>query len=689
MASTSGVDLSISGLASGFDWKTVVTQLAQAERAPESVWARNQSKINTKNSAYTIIKSYLTQLQTTAKALKDSSLYENRSATSATTSVATASVVSGATTGNYSFSISQLATVAKQTGTANVSSGISSSNDVSAVTLGTANFATAISAGTFSVNGKTVTVASTDSLQGVFTKIATATGNAVTASYDSGTDKITLSSASAITLGSAADTSNFLQAAKLYNNNSGTVASNDTLGRVTTNVMLSKAHLGATLNDGVNSHVSSTNDVSGVTLSSANFATAVTAGKFSVNGATVTIATSDSLQAVFDKISTATSGAVAASYDASTDKISLQNTDPDSKTNITLGAPSDTSNFLTAAKLTSNNSTSVSSSETVGKALGSFTINGIAIGFNALKDTMQNVLDRINVSAAGVTAAYDVANNKFSLTNKTTGDLGISLQDTTGNFLAATGLSGGTFAGGTNLNYTVNGGPTVISQSNTIGADSSGITGLSLNVLSAGTTAVTVAGDSSTVKTKIQDFLSAYNNVQSYITTNSASSTSATGVVTAGSLTGDVDAGQIASRLRTTSFSPVSITGLSATLSQLAGLGIKSNGNNNTITLSDSAALDKALTGNMTSVKMLFTDSTNGLAVKLDSFIDDYIDDTGSLTAHQTALTKQSKSIDDQVTNLEKTIAADSAFWTKQFQAMETAQAKITQELNYITKTFK
>jgi len=574
MASTSGVDLSISGLASGFDWKTVVTQLAQAERAPESVWARNQSKINTKNSAYTIIKSYLTQLQTTAQALKDASLYENRSATSGTTSVATASVVSGAATGNYSFNISQLATVAKQTGKANVSSGISSSSDVSAVTVGAANFATAITAGTFSVNGKTVTVATTDSLQGVFDKIATATGSAVTASYDSSTDKITLSSASAITLGSAADTSKFLSAAKLYNNNDVTVSSTDTLGRVKTSAVLTGSRLATAVSDG-------------------------------------------------------------------------------------------------------------------GSGTGQFKVNGVAIAFNAGTDTMQAVLDRINVSAAGVTAQYDAVNNKFTMTNKTTGDVGVALEDVTGNFLAATGLSGGTFTRGTNLNYTVNGGPALVSQSNAITADSSGITGLVLNALTTGTTAVTVAADTNTVKSKIQDFVSAYNNVQSYITTNSASSTSSTGVVTAGSLTGDVDAGQIASRLRTTAFSPVSITGLSATLSQLAGLGIKSNGNNNTITLSDSAALDKALTGNMTSVKLLFTDATNGLAGKLDSFIDSYVDDTGSLTAHQTALTKQSKSIDDQVTNLEKTIAADSAFWTKQFQAMETAQAKITQELNYITKTFK
>ena len=57
-------------------------------------------------------------------------------------------------------------------------------------------------------------------------------------------------------------------------------------------------------------------------------------------------------------------------------------------------------------------------------------------------------MNNINESAAGVTASYDPVNNKFVLANNTTGDVGISMQDVTGNFLAATGLAGGTLRHG-------------------------------------------------------------------------------------------------------------------------------------------------------------------------------------------------------------------------------------------------
>ena len=54
-------------------------------------------------------------------------------------------------------------------------------------------------------------------------------------------------------------------------------------------------------------------------------------------------------------------------------------------------------------------------------------------------------------------ARYDSLNDQFTLTNNTTGDLGMALEDVTGNFLAATGLSGGALNRGQNLTYTVNG----------------------------------------------------------------------------------------------------------------------------------------------------------------------------------------------------------------------------------------
>src|SRR5579859_4101498 len=223
MASTSGVDLSLSGLASGLDWKTVVQELANAERAPETQWQNHQATINQQNAAFSQIKSLLNTLQSDIQALKDPTLYSSRAAQSSDSSLATASVTTGATQGTFTFNVTQLATPAQLNGATDLGAAISSTGNLSAVTLGTAGFATPITPGTFTVNGQQITIATTDSLQQVFNKIAAATNNTVTASYDSSTgqptsDKITLASANPIVLGSATDTSNFLQVAQLYNN---------------------------------------------------------------------------------------------------------------------------------------------------------------------------------------------------------------------------------------------------------------------------------------------------------------------------------------------------------------------------------------------------------------------------------------------------------------------------------------
>src|SRR5262249_30041606 len=149
----------------------------------------------------------------------------------------------GAPLGSYQFNITQLATASVQQGTGNIAAPLSSTNDVSGLALNTAGFNTAISAGVFTVNGQQVTVATSDTLKGIFDKISAATPGAVTASYDASTDKITLSSGSEIVLGSSVDTTNFLQLAELGNNGTGTITSATTLGAVNTKLSMSNAHL--------------------------------------------------------------------------------------------------------------------------------------------------------------------------------------------------------------------------------------------------------------------------------------------------------------------------------------------------------------------------------------------------------------------------------------------------------------
>ena len=86
--------LAISGLASGMDWQTVVSELAAAERSAETPWATQQTTLNNQNTAFTSIKDYLTTLQTDVKTLQNSSLWQSAASTSSDTSVATASVAS-------------------------------------------------------------------------------------------------------------------------------------------------------------------------------------------------------------------------------------------------------------------------------------------------------------------------------------------------------------------------------------------------------------------------------------------------------------------------------------------------------------------------------------------------------------------------------------------------------------------
>ena len=561
-----GIDLGLSGLASGFDWKSFIDQMAQAQRGPETRLRTEQSTINQRNNAFTSIKTQLGILQNRINVLKDPELFASRTAATSDSTLGTAVATAGAAAGRVIFNLTQRATAARINGTANIGSGITGTGDLT-TTVANAGFATPVSAGTFTVNGKQITLATTDTLQGVLDKISTATGGAVTGAYDSGTDKFTLSSSSEIVLGSATDTSNFLQVARLANNGTGTVSSSAALG----GVKLTSA------------------------LNAANLRTAVTDG---------------------------------------------------------------------------------------GAGTGQFKINGVAISYNATTDSVNSVLTRINNSSAGVTATYDSLNDRFVVTNKTTGDMGVAMEDVTGNFLAATGLSSGALVRGKNLLYTVNGGDQLTSQSNTITEASSGITGLSVTSVKEGSFTVNINNDTAKIKTAINDFIDAFNKVQSVIDTNTASSTDAKGVVKAGILADDSDADDIAARLRSLVFSPLS--GMSGVFKHLADLGIQTSGNDDKLTLDDSDALDVALASNLGSVQELFSADTNSIGAKLADYLENTIGDDGTLIAHQNTLSKQSSAIDTQVADIEKQIAAESARMTDQFVAMEQAQAKMNQQLSFL-----
>lgn len=563
------MELGISGLASGFDWRALVDQLSEVERSPQRLLLQEQSQVEQRNTAYGALRTQLSVLQNRVKVLQEPALFTRRLTAAGDDTVLRASAASGAPLGSYTFNITQLATNAVRQGTANIGARLHPTNDVSSLVLGEAAFSASLKAGTFAVNGQQVTIATTDTLQDVFDRIGTATGGTVTGSYDALTDTIALTSGGEISLGSATDTSNFLAVARLQNNGTGTVSSSAALGAIK----------------------------SGAALNAANFTTAISDG---------------------------------------------------------------------------------------GSGAGEFRINGVAISFDAGSDSLKHVIDRINASTAGVTASYDPVNDRLSLANKVTGDLGIGLEDVSGNFLAATGLSGGALTRGRNLEYAVNGGGTLVSASNTITEESSGLAGLSITALKLGESSLEVSSDTAAVKKGITDFLTEFNKTQALIDQETASTTDSKGVVQAGTLAGQSDANEMASKLRSLAFA--SVAGLAGPLDRMARLGIDTNGDNNNLTLKDGAALDDALLNRLDSVAELFSSNTNGIAARLNAYLESTVGDEGALDQRIAGLGKQSTSIDQQLADLERIVQANRQRMIDSFVKMEEAQARINQQLQYLQR---
>lgn len=541
------------------------------ERVPIT---RNEAEKSTNSSRSTALQDLgtrMTSLQTAAKNLGSATLFSGRTATSGTTGTTwQPTVASGAALGTNTFAVSRLATAARREGAADIGSGLNPTNDVSGVTIATMSTAAAVTAGEFTVNGARVAIATTDSLADVFTAIATATGGDVTAAYNAGTDKITLTSggASEIVLGAANDTSNFLQAIKLVNNGTATVSSAATLGTART---------------------------SGP-LASAGLKTAITA----VDGA---------------------------------------------------GA-------------------------------GSFSLNGVSIAYNVNTDSLSAVLKRINASTAGVTASFDAASDRVVLTNKATGDLGLTLGESAGGLLGALGLSTGhTTVRGVNAEFTVNGGPTLVSTGNTLDATTHGITGLSVTVTSETTQAITVAADTGAMKEKINAFITTYNTVQSFID-EKTKITSSKGKVTAGVLAANREVQDWARQLRGSAFAAVA--GLSGTIDRVDDLGFSFD-RDGRMSIGDPTKLDAALSGVPADVEEFFLKSTTGFSALFDRQLKSMI---SAGDESQARLTRNNTSLDDQIAALERRIVQQRELLTSSFIKMEEAQARIQQQSSAIANAF-
>jgi flagellar hook-associated protein 2 len=271
-------------------------------------------------------------------------------------------------------------------------------------------------------------------------------------------------------------------------------------------------------------------------LNDSGMAGEILSGSFSVNGVVFTVDPStQSLNDILGEINASSAG-VTATYDAVMDKVTFENTTPGDTSVINFTATDDTTQLLAALSVTQatqytggNGSTVVTSTRNLGSlntsvtleqsnfaagpvSSGIFTINGVAISIDATEDTLSSILGRINSSGAGVTASYDASSDAIRLVSNTLGGRTIrfgAVGDTS-NFLSVANLDTATQTAGKDAQFTINGGPTLSRNSNEV---SDAVSGVTLSLLSAGLSTVTVSTDDDAVVNGFQELVAAYNDV--------------------------------------------------------------------------------------------------------------------------------------------------------------------------------
>lgn len=155
------MSLFISGIASGLDWDSMITQLVQVERKKVTLLENSKDALVQKKSAWSQINTKLVSLKSAAAALADTDDFNVFTSTvsvsgtsKAASDIVTFAVGSNASQGTYTITVDQLAKAEKQASTAFASS---------SEALGLS--------GELLINGHSVTVSATDTLSDLQGKI--------------------------------------------------------------------------------------------------------------------------------------------------------------------------------------------------------------------------------------------------------------------------------------------------------------------------------------------------------------------------------------------------------------------------------------------------------------------------------------------------------------------------------------
>ncbi len=359
--------VSFPGVASGIDYTAIIEKYTSETLQSEKPLQAQVSNLNNQNTAILKIKNLLGSVQDSLSALSNPAIFGAYKATPGNTAdgstAATLTQVAGQTAlaGTYTINAQKAATattIVNNTATANGALNTTADLDVAGTSITPTN-GTA-SSGSITINGVQVHYdVTSQSLTTILNAIQSQVSG-VTYSINATNGTVTLNGVTSI--GSGADSGNLEQVLKLDTAqlSGGTITSSSSINGID-----EYETLGSTGNAG--------------------FATAVTAGTFTINGVQFTVNPStDALSDLVSQINASSAGVIA-QYNSSTSQLTLTASTPGPQS-ILLGASSDTSNFLTAVGLKNGTTTAGT------QASLTYTSNNTTQTVYSSSDTFNNVI---------------------------------------------------------------------------------------------------------------------------------------------------------------------------------------------------------------------------------------------------------------------------------------------------------
>ncbi|MCA8297461.1 flagellar filament capping protein FliD [Burkholderia sp. AU30198] len=231
-----------------------------------------------------------------------------------------------------------------------------------------------------------------------------------------------------------------------------------------------------------------------------------------------------------------------------------------------------------------------------------------------------------------------------------------------------------------NATFSING----ISATSSTNTVTTAIAGVTLNLTSAAVGAaqaqtLTIASDTKTQATAINNFVNLYNTL---VTTMGTLTQFTAGATTQGPLLGDSTLSTVKNTLAALVTQGVKSGSSTITLSSI-GITLQADGTLQT----DSTKLNTALQSNPASVAALFN-STNGVGAQMSTAINNFTKTGGLIDLRTSALNADLKSIAQQQTTLSNYATQLTNQYQAQFTALNTLMATMNNNSQYLTQLF-